>query len=94
VARRATDTARRAARRVARRATMAAPNKTVKNAGADLHQAESDLSAKSKGQGRKVSSFGVVLLECGGIFVSRMMINDEFLAGRRVWEKLPQSCHD
>jgi hypothetical protein len=81
-------TARRVARRVARRATPA-PNKTVKNAGADLHQAESDLRAKSKGQGRKGSSFGVVLLECGGIFVSRMMINDEFLAGRRVWEKLP-----
>jgi hypothetical protein len=73
---------------------MAAPNKTVKNAGADLHQAESDLRAKSKEQGRKVSSVGVVLLECGGIFVSRMMIKVGFLAGRRVWEKLPQSCHD
>ena len=35
-----------------------------------MHQVESDLHAKSKGQGRKVPSFGVgVLLECGGIFV-------------------------
>jgi hypothetical protein len=43
-----------------------------------------------------VSSFDVVLLECGGIFVSGMMIKDEFLAGRRsVWKKLPpQGCHD
>jgi hypothetical protein len=40
-----------------------------------------------------VSSFDVVLLECGGIFVSGMMIKDAFLTGRRVWEKLPQSCH-
>jgi hypothetical protein len=47
-----------------------------------------------KEAGRKVSSFGVVLLECGGIFVSRMMIEDEFLAGRRVWAKVPRSCHD
>jgi hypothetical protein len=79
-------------RMVARRATS--NNKTVKNAGADLHQPESDLRAKSKGQGRKVSSFGVVLLECGGIHVSRMMIKHEFVAGCRLWEKLPQSCHD
>jgi hypothetical protein len=35
------------------------------------------------GQG-EVSSFGIVLLECGGIFVLRMMIKDKCLAERRL----------
>jgi hypothetical protein len=52
-------------------------------AGADL-QAESNLRSKLMGQG-EVSSFGVVLLECGGIFC---LVDDdekdECLAERRL----------
>jgi hypothetical protein len=52
-------------------------------------QAESNIRSKLMGQG-KVSSFGVVLLECGGIFILRMMIKDAFLAENR---GLRRSCH-